>query len=38
MSTRLEQMVEGARERDSGWDIERSERVRDVAADVQRNS
>ena len=31
MSTRLEQMIEGARERDSGWDIERSERVREGA-------
>lgn len=31
MSTRLDQMISGARERDAGWDVDRSERVREGA-------
>ena len=31
MSTRLDQMISGARERDAGWNIDRSERVREGA-------
>lgn len=31
MSTRLDQMISGARELDSGWGVERSERVREGA-------
>ena len=29
MSTRLDQMISGARDRDTGWDVDRSERVRE---------
>lgn len=31
MSTRLDQMISSARERDTGWDVDRSERVRESA-------
>ena len=31
MSMRLDQMISGARERDAGWDVDRSERVREGA-------
>ena len=29
MSTRLDQMITGARELDTGWDVDRSERIRE---------
>lgn len=31
MSTRLDEMISGARQRDTGWDLDRSERVREGA-------
>jgi hypothetical protein len=31
MSTRLDQMISSARERDAGWDVDRAERVREGA-------